>query len=203
MMDMDRRAMMAQVALLLGATAMPAEAFAAPKGKGAKRFLAPAQFALLTAVADTIIPTTDTPGAAAIGIPAKLDGMLGKWASAAKRDSVVAALGRIDASAMSAKKKAFAALTVAERDAVLRPHDEASLKRVSPPAGAPRATGFVRDPFVADQGYFALKQLVIGLYYNSEMAMTKELIYEHVPGTWQPSIKADAKTRPWASVGPF
>jgi hypothetical protein len=33
--------------------------------------------------------------------------------------------------------------------------------------------------------------------------MTKELIYEHVPGTLVPSIKTTDTTRPWASAGPF
>ncbi len=201
---MNRRSMMARVALLLGATSLPAEAFAAPtKRAGAKRFLTPAQFAVLNAVADTIIPKTDTPGAVGAGIPAKLDGMLAAWASAATRKQITGALGRIDAASLSAQKKGFAALTVPQRDTVLGVHDAAALKPVTPPPGAPKATFFTPVSYVVDGDYLKLKDLIINLYYSSEIAMTKELIYEHVPGKWQPSIKVTEKTRPWASVGPF
>jgi len=33
--------------------------------------------------------------------------------------------------------------------------------------------------------------------------MTQELVYEHVPGTWEPSTKTTETTRPWASAGSF
>ncbi len=48
-----------------------------------------------------------------------------------------------------------------------------------------------------------LKDLVITLYYNSEIAMTQEEIYEHVPGKWVPSLKITPGMRPVAGVGPF
>jgi gluconate 2-dehydrogenase gamma chain len=201
---MNRRSMMARVALLLGATSIPAEAFAAQaKRAGSARFLAPAQLALLIAVADTIIPKTDTLGAVGAGIPAKLDRMLVAWASAATRKQVVDALTRINVASLSAQKKGFAALTKPQRDTVLTAHDAAALKPVAPPPGAPKATFFTPISYVVDPSYLKLKDLIISLYYSSEVAMTQELIYEHNPGTWQPSIKVTDKTRPWGSVGPF
>jgi gluconate 2-dehydrogenase gamma chain len=202
--QIDRRAMLQQVALLLGVSAIPTEAFAASKKSGArKRFLTPAQFAVLNAVADTIIPVTDTPGAVGAGVPAKLDGMLSSWASAATRTTITDGLGRIDTAAKTATGKGFAALTAAERATVLKPHDAAALKPVAPPPGAPKGSPFAPTVYVADNGYYKIKGLVIALYYASEIAMTQELIYEHVPGAWQPSIKTTSSTRPWASVGPF
>jgi gluconate 2-dehydrogenase gamma chain len=202
--QIDRRAMLQQVALLLGFSAIPAEAFAASKKSGArKKFLTSAQFAVLNAVADTIIPVTDTPGAVGAGVPEKLDGMLSSWASAATRTIVTDGLGRIDTAAKTATGKGFAALTPAERATVLKPHDAAALKPVTPPPGAPKGSPFAPAVYVADNGYYKIKSLIIALYYASEIAMTQELIYEHVPGAWQPSIKTTSSTRPWASVGPF
>jgi gluconate 2-dehydrogenase gamma chain len=200
---MDRRAVMARVALLLGATALPAEAFAAARRAPAKRFLTPAQLTTLSALADTIVPVTDTPGAIAAGVPAMLDGMLLRWASAETRTKVTGALSRLDAIAVSKMKKGFAALTPAQRKSVLTGFDKAALKAVPPPPGAPKTNFFSQIPYVVDPGYLALKGLVINLYYSSEIAMTKELIYEHTPGKFEPSIKATAATRPWASMGPF
>lgn len=199
----DRRAMMQQIALLLGVTAIPTEVFAAPTRGERKRFLTPAQFTLLSAVADTVIPATDTPGAVGAGIPAKLDGMLMTWASAETRALVTDGLGRIDGAAKTATTKSFAALTPAERATVLKPHDIAALKPVTPPPGAPKGSPFVPAVYVADNAYYRIKALIISLYYASEVAMMRELIYEHSPGEWQPSIKTTGATRPWASVGPF
>ena len=199
---MDRRALMQRMALLLGAAALPVEAFAAPSRR-ARRFLPAAQFALLSAVADTIVPTTDSPGAVAAKVPATLDAMLLNWAAPATRTEVIAALGRIDAAAKAQKKKPFALLSAADRAAVLGPHDATALKKVPPPPGTPPVNFFVHPVFVADQGYYVLKDLVLDLYYFSELATSTELIYEHVPGKFEPSIKLTPASRPYLGTGPF
>lgn len=202
----DRRALIQRMGLLLGASALPLEAFAAP-AKGAKRFLSAPRFKLLGAVADTIVPATDTPGAIAAGVPARLDGMLTSWASPATRTAIVAALDRIDVAAKTQTGKGFAALTAARRDAVLRPHDIAALKKVPPPADAPKAANpFAPATYVADQGYFKIKDLVLALYYFSEIATSREpheLVYEHVPGKFEPSIRLTPQSRPYLGTGPF
>lgn len=197
---MDRRALMQRALMLIGASALPVDALSAAKGK---RFLSAPRLKLLSAFADTIVPATDTRGAVGAGVPAKLDGMLATWASAESRKAIVEALDRIDAAANASKKKGFAALTPAERDAVLRAHDKAALVPVKPPADAPKGSPFAPVSWVTDNGYLKVKELVIALYYSSEIAMTRELIYEHAPGAWQPSIKVTQTTRAWASVGSF
>lgn len=201
--EMDRRALMQRVCLLIGAAALPADALLAAKAVKGKRFLDGPRFRLLTALADTIVPATDTPGAVGAGVPTKLDGMLATWASPASRKAIVEALDRIEGAAKLAKKKSFAALSSAERDAVLRPHDKAALVPVKPPANAPKGSPLAPIAWVTDNGYLRVKELVITLYYSSEVAMAQELIYEHNPGTWQPSIKVTHTTRPWASTGAF
>ncbi len=201
-LEMDRRDLIQNLALLLGLTALPIEALAAPK-KPVRRFLAAPQYALLSAVADTLLPITDSPGAVTAQVPARIDSLLGKWASAKTRTDVLAALGRIDAAAKAKKKMGFAALSAADRAAILRPHDAAALKAVPAPPGAPKVNFFSAIPYVADQGYLKLKELVIDLYYFSAVANTKELTYEHTPGKFQPSIKLTPKSRPYLGTGPF
>jgi hypothetical protein len=199
---MHRRDMIARVALLLGATALPAEAFAAPAKKAA-RFLAAPQFALLGAVTDTILPATDTPGALAAGVPARLDAMLRDWASAETRSAVLGALVRIDDAAKAAKGKGFVALAPADRAGGLPAHDAAALKAAPPPPNAPKPNFFTQAVFVADQGYLKLKDLAVNLYYYSETGSANELEYIHVPGQWQPSITLTPQSRPYLGVGPF
>ena len=75
---MDRRTLIERAAWLLGAAALPGEALArvAPRAaRGARNFLTPARMTLLSAVADTIIPQTDTPGALGAHVPAKFDAL--------------------------------------------------------------------------------------------------------------------------------
>jgi gluconate 2-dehydrogenase gamma chain len=203
LMQMDRRSMIAQIAMLIGAAALPAEALAAAPARRARRFLAAPQLALLAAVADTIIPATDSPGAIAAGVPLRIDGLLTNWASADTRTLLTGALTRIDSAAIAQKGKRFAALSVADRVALLRPYDAAALKKAAPPPNAPKANPYAPINYVADPGYLKLKELVINLYYFSETATAHELIYEHVPGEWQPSIKLTPQSRPYLGNGPF
>jgi hypothetical protein len=203
--DTDRRTLLGTLAALLGVASLPAEALAAPAKKRAApaRFLAPGQYAVMTALADTILPATDTPGALGAGVPAKLDGMLGRWASTTTKTNITGALSRLEAASIKATGKSFAALTPKQRAEVLKPHDAASLKAAPKPAGAPTLSFFTPVSYVVDNGYLSLKGLVINLYYASEIACTRELVYEHNPGKFEPSIKATDATRPWASMGPF
>jgi gluconate 2-dehydrogenase gamma chain len=200
-LNMDRRALMAQAFMLIGLTAVPSDALiaAAPKGK---RVLTAPQLKLLSAVADTIIPATTSAGAVGAGVPSKIDGMLANWASASTKANVIGALTAIDKLAMASDKKGFAALTPARRKALLVGHDAAALKSGPPPKV--KLTGLaamLAGPPVMDPNYLRLKGLIISLYYNSQIAMTKELVYEHNPGAWVPSLKITPETRPFAGTG--
>jgi gluconate 2-dehydrogenase gamma chain len=197
--QMDRRSMMQTIAFLLGAATVPtlAGCKAAINGKGV---LNEGQLKLLTAIADTIIPKTDTEGAVAAKVPQLIDGMLRDWASAKSRTAIVGAIdevGKLD--------KDFAVLDPAKRKALLLAHDKAALQ----PGRAPKEklTGFAAmtaGPPVANPGYVKLKGLIINLYYSSEIASTNELVFEPVPGKFVPSLKVTPETRPFAGVGgPF
>jgi gluconate 2-dehydrogenase gamma chain len=197
-MDIDRRTMMSQLALLLGATSLPtlAGCKAALNGKGA---LDDVQMKLLTAIADTIIPATETPGAVVANVPQLISGLMRDWASAETRGELA---GAIDAIGKLASKGNFADLTPAERLALLQTYDKAAVQPGPPPKK--KLTGIaamLAGPPLANPAYVRLKGLIINLYYNSEIAMTKEIVYEHVPGKFVPSQKITPGTRPFAGVG--
>ncbi|MFM5906790.1 MAG: gluconate 2-dehydrogenase subunit 3 family protein [Novosphingobium sp.] len=206
MFNINRRNLMGHIALLLGAAAIPAEAFAAPKrkarGKPApKQFFSASQLALVTAFADTLIPATDTPGAIAAKVPARLDSLMANWASPATKALILGALPGIEKVALDADKKPFAALTPARRKELLISHDKAALKNVPRKEKLVGLAAMIAGPAYADAGYGRLRDLVISLYYNSEIAMTQEIVYEHVPGPFVPSLKITPQTRPFAGVG--
>ncbi|MEP6867679.1 MAG: gluconate 2-dehydrogenase subunit 3 family protein [Novosphingobium sp.] len=202
--SLDRRALMGRVAALIGASALPAEAFAVTGKKRAKTFLTAPQFATLSAISDTVIPATDTPGAVGVGVPRLIDGMLRHWAAAPTRIQLAGAIAEVDRLALAADHKGFAALTPARRKQLLLPYDAAALK-----LGPPRTEkltglmGMMAGPPVMNPAWVTLKELILALYYSSEVALTRELVYEHVPGKWVPSLKITPGMRPFANVGPF
>lgn len=204
--SIHRRGALASIAALIGATALPLEALAAPKKKAkgkpaAKKFFSPSQMVLVTALADTFIPATDTPGAVATKAPQLLDSLMVNWASPATKTQILGALPGIEKLALDADKKPFAALTPARRKELLIPYDKAALKVVPRKDKLTGLAVMMAGPSVADAGYGKLKDLIVTLYYTSEIAMTQEVIYEHVPGPFVPSLKITPQTRPFAGVG--
>ena len=220
----DRRSMIARALLLVGAVATPA--FSIEALAQAPRLLSEPRLALLSAVADTIVPRTDSPGALDAEVPKQFDGLLQTWAKPSRREELIAALDAIDAKAMAAHQKNFAALSAEQRHAVLTAHDLAAMQPVAaagvatastdrtaptlvdPNYGRPKQeaaveTRFNRDALVVDPAYAKLKELILVLYYYSEPALTQELRYDHVPGEWKPSIPITPETRAVGGVGMF
>ena len=158
---------------------------------------------LLRAVADTIIPQTDTPGALAAHVPAKFDALLVNWASPARKVELFGALTKINDAALAQEKVGFAALSPEKRKTLLTAYDVAALKSVPDTRGLKGMAAMMAGPAVADPGYSKLRELIILLYYYSEEALTTELVYEHSPGGWTPSIKATPETRNTGGLGMF
>lgn len=177
-MHLERRDFLGALAGLLGVSALPAATLAANPAA----VLPKPQLDLVTAVADTFIPRTDTPGAADAGVPAQFAAMLANWAAPATRTSMLARLDAIDAAARGGKGKPFAKLSAKDRLAVLKDYDTAHF---------------------AEPDYKRLRDLILILYYNSEPGATVELRYEHAPGAFVPSIPMTAQTRAWAGMSFF
>lgn len=189
---MDRRALLRNLGLLLGATTLPtlSACSAALEGPGV---LDDRRMKLLTAIADTMIPATDTPGAVVAKVPQLISGLFRDWASSDTQAEIISAIDEIG---KLASGRDFAALKPEERTALLKPHDAAAVK-----LGKGKPKSVFAGPPKANPAYVRLKGLIINLYYNSEIAMTQEIVYEHVPGAFVPSIEITPTTRPFAGVG--
>ena len=106
--------------------------------------LSPAQLTLVTALADTLIPRTDTPGAVDVDVPRFIDRLVAEWYSDTDRTGILAGLDAIDALARTTAGKSFAELDAAARATVL-----AALDRQSNPRDpAESAWRTVRDQIV-------------------------------------------------------
>lgn len=86
----DRRTLIAEMLVLVGAASTSSSAVASIVAKPARRgtataFLDPADMALLHEMADAMIPRTDTPGAGDAGVPEFIDGLMTDWAGGGAR----------------------------------------------------------------------------------------------------------------------
>lgn len=176
--ELDRRRLLQTALLLAGVSAAGAGCGdLARTAHDAGRFFDRKAYATLNAVADVILPRTDTPGAVDVGVPGQLDAMMTSWASRQTRVRIVQILEEIDAAAVKTFRRPIAKLKPEQQLSVMEAYDAAS----------------ARDP-----GYLKFKGLILGLYYMSEPGATQELRYEQVPGVWEPSIKVTSDTRAWA-----
>ncbi len=125
----------------------------------------PAQRALVSALSERVLPTTDTPGAIAAEVPAFIEKLLADWALPADRVPVIAGLAAIEARSMQDYRRPAAQATAAQQDALL--------------------TLAMTDLIPGGDAFFTtFRQLVITGYYTSEIGMTQEREYLPVPGEY-------------------
>jgi hypothetical protein len=121
---------------------------------GAPRFFAPAQMLVVSRLTDLIIPPTDTPGAAAAGVPAYIDLVVS--GDPGLQEAFRAGLPRLDK--MSQEKfstSSFVDLAEAQQVEIL--------------------TALSED---ADKSFFrAIKKLTADGYYTSRVGLVQELGY--------------------------
>jgi len=179
-----RREAIRRTALLAGVVVAPEwlmaidPAFAmAPAGKqvspvAAGSRLTSAQAAIAGAVADRILPSTDTPGAADVGVPAFIDRLYGEFMTPAERQMLTDGLNAVDAAARSAHGSGFSTLAADRQDALLRTIALAEEGR--------------------DQGFFRLiRSATILWYFSSEQVGRKVLHYDPVPGRYDGCVPID------------
>ena len=167
------------------------------------RTLTTEQIIMVSMIADTIIPATETPGAAAAHVDQFVDAMLTEHLPAADRERFLAGLARVDARAQREHGQSFAELTAAQQEAIVSELDRLAFIREPPadpaPGGAP-ASPRVREgdvatgppavganpaeaatppPDAGDVGpesfFRMMKELTVVGYYTSEVGATREL----------------------------
>lgn len=165
--DLDRRQVLASVTAMFGAAVCaPLSRAVAGVPQAALTPLSPGHKALLTAIADRIIPPTDTPGAAQAGVGDFIEMMFQHFYVPEERQRLIKAVDQFDADAVRSHGKRFGALTPEVKDRLLQDWTEGKLKDV--------------DPLRFEE----VKQLTLSGYYSSEVGMTEEQVYLPVPGSY-------------------
>jgi gluconate 2-dehydrogenase gamma chain len=170
--------------------------------------LTPAQARTLDAVAELIIPATDTPGAREAGVPKSVDGWLADYCPPAQVQAIKAGLDRIDADAQAAHGAAFAALSVPLQTAIVARYDDPGRQSAARPVGrGDTETGLSNRPAApppppASTGppfFPALKDLVTAGYFTSQLGATKAVRYDPVPGAYHGCVPLKQIGRAWAT----
>lgn len=112
------------------------------------RTLNPDQRAIVTAIAEMIIPETDTPGATSVKVPEFIDLILTEWASDEERDVFLAGLKDIDVRAVAAGSPKFIDMPGVGRGTLVTALDAARADKT----GGGRA--FARIKSLTVYGYF-------------------------------------------------
>lgn len=173
---MSRREAIRRAAMFLGAAISPSligcAERAVPSADGAAagpRYLNAAQFALVAAIAERILPRTDTPGAVDVGVPSFIDLAYGEFMTPEEQTMLADGLTAMDASSGVTHGAAFTTLAASEQDELLRTIALAS-----------------QD---LDRSFFKqIRELTILGYFTSEAVGRDVLHHEPIPGRFDPCV---------------
>nr|WP_295871089.1 gluconate 2-dehydrogenase subunit 3 family protein [uncultured Chitinophaga sp.] len=190
---MHRRDAIRNVAILLG-TAISASTLSALEsctGSAPKNYdlHKPETKALLAEIAETIIPTTSTPGAKAAKVDEFIVVMMNDCYKKSDQEVFLDGLKKIDAASQKQFKKNFMEITPEQRTELLTQIDK---ERVEYNKRKDKKEG---DP----THYFQyLKELTLLGYFTSKEGATQALRYVPVPGKYEGCIPYKKGDKAWA-----
>jgi hypothetical protein len=169
-----RREAIRRAALLAGVALSPnwLEAVERTAQSAPSQRLTSPQAAVVSAVAERILPRTDTPGATDVGVPAFIDLLYGDFMTPDEQKTLIDGLAKVDAASKAAFGASFVALAPDRQDTVLRDIARAEEK--------------------LDQGFFRLiRSATILGYFTSEQVGRNVLHYDPVPGRYDACVPID------------
>lgn len=184
---MNRRDALARVALLMGTSIAGAEFFlsgckTADKAPGLP--LSKEDIAFLDEVAETIIPTTDTPGAKAAAVGAFMNTMVMDCYQEKEQKIFLDGISSLREACRKSTGKAFVEASPEERTTLLTRLDAEARK----------------TPAEAGPHYFSLlKQLTLLGYFTSKIGCEQALRYVAVPGRYEGCIPYKKGDKAWAT----
>ena len=180
---MERRELLRVLASAAALSLLPSEKALAAwsrvvAGVSPTNGLSEAQMALVRAVADTIIPRTDTPGATDVGVHQFVNVIVSEHAKEDERAALLAGLDAIDARATSQSGAVFSKLDADARGKLIE-----SLE------SGPRDVEPARS-------WWQLKGLVVHGYFTSEPVMKDVLKTVVMPGRFEGAAPVQIKKKP-------
>src|SRR5688572_9696276 len=177
---MDRREALKRTAWIMGGAVSAPAIMGILKGCAAKPtidwtpvFLSSDQGALVSQVAEIIIPKTDTPGAKDVGVPGFIDQILKECYKKEDQDKFLAELKAFDDEAKKEYGDPFIELDAEQQAAFVKKVHDAAVN--ADDVGTPPERPFI----------LTLKELTMLGYFTSEPGATQVLQYSPVPGAYK------------------
>lgn len=191
---MDRREALQRVAIILGGTVLGANAFLAGCKPGEEKTgetFTDQDIAFLDEVAETIIPTTNTPGAKAAKVGAFMTVMVNDCYVAEDQKAFKNGMNEIRKASNRKYNKSFMEITPQQRLELLTELDKEQKDAAQKQKDNPK------DDY--QKHYFRMmKELTLLGYFTSEIGQTKALRYNPVPGRYEGCVPYKKGDRAWA-----
>ena len=146
------------------------------------RTLTPQQGATLKALADMIIPRTDTPGASDAGVSEFIDLVLTEGYDAPERTHFLDGLSAVDSQSRTLFAKNFIDCSTEQKGKLLT---ELGAKMLEAAVPGSRHRSSQRPAPPKTNFYADFRRLALTAYYTSEAGATQELHYEVIPEQYQ------------------
>jgi hypothetical protein len=146
-------------------------------------FFSKDEAATLSAITDTICPTTKTPGANELGVPKFIDALIHDLLKKESHDFYKKGIEQVNADANTQFGKRFELCDTKQKESILIALDKAS---------APTALTMWGKPMEANPTplsfYRKIKSLTLMAYFTSEKIGKQYLAYDPIPGKFEPCI---------------
>ena len=134
------------------------------------------QNATVTAIANLIIPRTETPGAADIGVNQFIDLILTEWYIEEERNRFLNGLANVDARTQASFGKKFTECSAVQQSEIMMALGEQMTEEAKAVRFGRRYRGSLPNP--EKNFYYMVRSLTLTAYYTSEEGATKELGFE-------------------------
>ncbi len=190
---MERRELLKTIALLTGATVVGGEFFltGCKSATGPVSAFTPATIALLDEVAETIIPTTDTPGAKAAQTGAFMKIMIEDCYTKEEQDAFVKGVATLNERSQKEFNSPFVQLEASKKLSFLQ-----TLEREAKEYNTKRDEN--KEKKTPPHYYTMMKQLTLWGFFSSETGMTKTLRHIPVPGRYDGNVPYTKGEKAWA-----
>ena len=147
---------------------------------------------LIAALAETIIPATDTPGAIEAGVPDFIIVMLKDCTETKSKNKFINGLKELQAYSLSNYDKPYENCTAEQQYSILKHFEE----RDKPWSGI---MGKIQNRFLGRPFFATLKHYTVEGYGTSMIGSTKGFIWLPVPGRYLGCIPMQPGQRSWAT----
>lgn len=146
--------------------------------RAAQGILNPHQNLTVTAIADMIIPKTETPGATDVGVPAFIDLIVSEWYTDEERARFIDGLADVDERAQRSFNQDFVGCRAEQRAEILFALGEQMLSDADSSKSPWGREGAAE---VGNNFYHMIRGLILTGYYTSEAGATAELNFQIIP----------------------